>query len=236
MTGKHERALWRSGITGWLVALSLLQGCSSLSRHEERNKQTAPLFMPEASRPLTPVTRRIIDISRDELQRWNQLPPPRERIAQYWHAVAPGLADKHMPWSAAFIAYVMHRAGIPASIFPPSGAHWIYLQHIHAQANPSRMAGMSLHGLDRYRPQAGDLICAKRDHHHQLDVDSPVFHRQLHGSHLHCDIVTARYAGFLEVIGGNVSHRVSIRRIPLDPRGFLSVSNEDWFSVVENRL
>lgn len=218
------------------MAVSLLQGCSLLYRHEEQNSKTAPPFMPSASRPLTPIARRIIEISRDELHKWDQLPLPRERIAQYWHAVAPGMADKHMPWSAAFIAYVMHKSGVPASIFPPSGAHWIYLQHIHVQAKQGRLGLMSLHGLDSYRPQAGDLICAKRDHHQQLDVDSPIFHRQLHGSHLHCDIVTARYAGFLEVIGGNVSQRVSVRRIPLDPHGFLPVSKEDWFSVVENRL
>jgi hypothetical protein len=219
-----------------LLSLLLLQGCSSSSRRDGPQRQAALPSDRVGLRPLTPMTQRIIEVSREELLFWRQSPQPQHRITQYWHAVAPKLAEKHLPWSAAFVGYVMHRAGVPQQVFPPAGAHWMYLRHIHAAARHGRES-MSLHGVEAYPPQAGDLICARRDHQRPLDIHSPHFRQQLEGSQLHCDIVTARYPGYLEVIGGNVSHRVSVRQIALDQHGYLPVTAEDqWFSVVENRL
>ena len=161
------------------------------------------------------------------------------RVNLYWRSVnMPNLDgnDCKQPWSAAFISYVMQRAGVPAFQFPPARAHWVYLKHFVRDAG---LPGQSFvpHGIREYRPQPGDLICATRGHYGAPMLRGPEDAAYLDNNKLHCDIVVARGPSTLEAIGGNVRNSGSKSVLTLDGNGYLQpVRRRPWFLVVENRL
>jgi hypothetical protein len=161
------------------------------------------------------------------------------RVNMYWRAVdMPGLDgnDCRQPWSAAFISYVMERAGVPAFVFPPARAHWVYLKHFVSDAG---MPGQSFvpHGIREYRPQPGDLICATREYYGAPMIRGPADAAFLDNNKLHCDIVVGRTGNTIEAIGGNVRNSVSKSILTLDGNGYLQpIKRRPWFLVIENRL
>ncbi|MGY6213972.1 DUF2272 domain-containing protein [Methylolobus aquaticus] len=161
------------------------------------------------------------------------------RVNMYWSAVGmPGLDgnDCKQPWSAAFISYVMQRAGVPSFQFPPARAHWVYLkQFVRDNGMPGQ--GFVPHGIREYRAQPGDLICATREHYGAPMLRGPADASFLDNNKLHCDIVVTREGSTLEVIGGNVRNSVSKSVLTLDGSGYLQpIKRRPWFVVVENRL
>lgn len=173
--------------------------------------------------------------------------PAWQRVAHYWEssglldamAGAPGATDCHWfegagrptaascrafisdtPWSAAFVSYVMVRAGVPG--FRASPAHIDYVREAGAprSAGPYRLADP-----DTTPPAVGDLLCYAR----MADPLGPVgLRRELaNGStHLgmHCDIVVAANPGGdnrLYLVGGNLLQSVTLRVLPLNQAGRL---------------
>lgn len=136
-------------------------------------------------------------------------------------AVRAALSDS--PWSAAFISYVMHRAGLNNAQFRYSAAHWQYVKqafmpdsrHAYRACDPRRT-----------RPHEGDLLCYSRGTLGPNDfaewreaVSLPGF-----AAASHCEIVVMvdRAASKMETVGGNVLQSVAMRRLKLDGDGFLS--------------
>ena len=123
------------------------------------------------------------------------------------------------PWSAAFISWVMRRAGLPG--FRASASHITYVRDAYRQPESS-----AYQFLDpaRARPAPGDLLCYVR-HHNRLygyaglvsAVDSGNG-----GLDMHCDIVAATSPGndsTAYLIGGNVQQGVTMRLLPLNRNG-----------------
>ncbi|MCW4453824.1 DUF2272 domain-containing protein [Flavobacterium sp. MXW15] len=126
------------------------------------------------------------------------------------------------PWSAAFVSWVMGRAGVAG--FARSPRHIDYIR----QAFDSRPgAPYRLDDPATGKPAPGDLLCflrggdVPRGHAglRQALADNRAAHWKTH-----CEIVVAANVGgdrTLYLIGGNVLNAVTLRMLPLDRSGRL---------------
>ena len=135
--------------------------------------------------------------------------------------VRAALSD--VPWSAAFISYVMSEGGLTAEQFNFSSAHASYIRPALEDA-----PGYAYRACDprTTRPRVGDLICYSRG----ADLLQGFQDWRAHVAELgnrsksHCDIVisTDYSAAKMESIGGNVEQAVTRRRLMLKADGTLS--------------
>ena len=122
------------------------------------------------------------------------------------------------PWSAAFVSWVMQRAGVPA--FRASAGHFDYVRA--ARRDPE---GSPYRFLDPMAtaPATGDMLCYVRTQrvygHAGLAalIDSGAT-----GLNMHCDVVAAVNPGGdgkAYLIGGNVQQAVTMRVLNLNAAG-----------------
>ncbi len=127
------------------------------------------------------------------------------------------------PWSAAFISWVMTRAGVAGFVRSPRHIDYIRAARRGGDtARPYRLADPM-----QEKPAPGDLLCFLRDR------SRPVSHGGLvqaldSGSadrwKSHCEVAVAANVGgdqTLYLIGGNVANAVVMRKLPLDRTGRL---------------
>lgn len=165
------------------------------------------------------------------------------RVAHYWLAFKPreGGPGKLryddgslLPWSAAFISWLMKSAGASERQFPPAELHWFYIRDALDGAPRS-----GLEALDAATtpPHVGDVICAPRD----AAADTPSGLAQWRALPRaqrsrrwawHCDLVVDNAPGELGAIGGNVSDSVTWTRAPLREGGLLQPTTERPWTVV----
>lgn len=125
------------------------------------------------------------------------------------------------PWSAAFISWVMVRAGVPG--FNVSPRHIDYIRAAYqggGSATPYRLADPAVE-----KPAPGDLLCFLRDRSSTLSHDGLVkalsSGNALHWKS-HCEIVVSANLGgdqTLYLVSGNVMNTVAMRLLPLDRSG-----------------
>ncbi len=142
-------------------------------------------------------------------------------------------------WSAAFVSFVLRRAGVDRREFPPSAAHGTYVDALvrDAERFPA-LAPFVPREPELYAPRPGDLACADRGpdpiaHWRQRAADNGRFRP------MHCDIVVETGPGFVLAVGGNVQDAVTRTRFPADAAGYLlpqPPGSPVWFAVFENRL
>jgi hypothetical protein len=154
-----------------------------------------------------------------------------QRVGDYWASVGRpewnGLVD--VPWSAAFMSWVIQSAGVPRDLFCPDETHTIYVERLVERAR-SPGAGLIPRRPDERAPEVGDLICASRN-------GSGTTLDNLNRGAGHCDLVVEVRPGAVYVIGGNVGDSVTRSVFPLDANGILSpISQRPVFTVIENRL
>lgn len=123
------------------------------------------------------------------------------------------------PWSAAFVSYVMARAGLPG--FTSSASHVEFVRRaLRDPTSPYRLAHP-----EREAPAQGDLLCYSRAAATlgQAGLESLLRHDPVSGLPMHCDIVVAVDAagGRLQLVGGNVLQAVSARLLNLNRNGRL---------------
>lgn len=126
------------------------------------------------------------------------------------------------PWSAAFVSWVMVRAGVPGFVASPR--HMDYIAHAWRQPQRSPYAY-----ADPFveKPAPGDLLCFLRAGDEGLGAEG--LRAALSGSgrmprQSHCEVVLAANPGgdrTLHLIGGNVLNAVVMRQLPLDRSGRL---------------
>ena len=125
------------------------------------------------------------------------------------------------PWSAAFVSYVMGRAGVPG--FRPSASHFDFVRdaYLHVGGSPFRFSDPDIE-----KPGAGDLLCFARISSvvlgHQGLKD--FLDRDPNGSlNMHCEVVVAANPGNgkLHLVGGNVLQGVTMRELHLNRNGLL---------------
>ena len=117
-------------------------------------------------------------------------------------------------WSAAFVSYVMAKAGVPG--FRHSPRHMDYIRAAYRGSGPYAYRDPNT------TPVApGDLLCYLRNNgaipgHGGL---SGFLASSNAGLASHCDIAVAIHDRQVWTIGGNVANMVTLRKIMLDPQG-----------------
>lgn len=179
-------------------------------------------------------------VALEELAKWRGIhemaPAAYPLLERYWREGLSYSADQAAEairdrtyWSAAFISYVMRRAGA-GTRFRYSAAHVDYC----AAAKRNRLRGDTanpfwLYRPREYAPQVGDLLCNARDGsgvtYDNVDDGRP--------KASHCDVVVAREPGRVWVVGGNVDDTVARRAVATDVQG--KVSATDFYAVLRVR-
>jgi hypothetical protein len=159
-----------------------------------------------------------------------------KRVGVFWSV---GVLDNtldgrdNVPWSAAFISWVMRTAGA-GSRFVYSAQHSVYIfRAIRDLTNKKLEAGYWCYRLTEQRPVPGDIVCWSR----QSGID---YDNQASGSYAgHCDLVIEVRPGEVDIIGGNVGDSVTKRTVALDANGFLRASisgGETLFGLMKCRI
>lgn len=193
----------------------------------------------------------------DPVRRWEDARDAYEPLVAYWAAVgedresfdswpvcASGWRMKcpwQLPWSAAFIAYVMQEAGLSAYDFPPSAEHWEYLKGLIKRAQMPVPVFVA-EPIERYAPRAGDLICKTRAGANAPPFDELLADPDRFGGSLpmHCDLVIANNGsaehpdGRIEAIGGNVMNSVSKSILPTQAGLLVRGRGGQWFVILRN--
>ena len=154
-----------------------------------------------------------------------------QRVSLYWReGTKQNLTgkDTDWPWSAAFISWVMLKAGAESN-FVYSIRHSDYI--IDAISNKSKnKVNSSFLGfrLNEYPPQIGDLVCFGRRFYVTYYTPGPY--------PSHCDIVVDKNDSQISVVGGNVEDSITLRKLDIDSNGILIDDSEKWFVVIKNNL
>jgi len=185
-------------------------------------------------------------------------------VPAYRALIATGLQPwgDRRAWSAVFIGWLMHRAGVPAEDFAPAPLHAAYVREAVARfrrlaaEDPAALASLAFwpHAIARYAPQPGDLVCASRTEP-PLAAPDDLLRPEHEQAPMHCDLVVelrhdcdralAPSGRCLAAIGGNVADTVARSFVRLDARGRLvrdasgarvPGESRDWFVILENRL
>ena len=150
------------------------------------------------------------------------------RVGDYWkEGVDTDLTgkDTNVPWSAAFISWVMKKAGMGDRFsYSDWHAHYIRNSIRYRRANDKSFAFWG-YRLSERAPQVGDLVGYARSEGTSYD-----YQRATYPSHT--DLVVAVRPGEIDVIGGNVKDSVTKKTLRTDENGLLIDKNYRWFVVM----
>ena len=157
------------------------------------------------------------NVAERELKRWSALtehdPAALPILKEYWAAAGqayPGSPD--IPWSAAFVNYVVRQSNTPDALFP-SGAHVYYARQAYLDRGVPGKYG-AYHPTE-VRVSPGDIVVRKRSGG-DLTFDDIRMSGPMIPSH--GDVVTAVGPTSARAIGGNMGPRgystVKARLIP----------------------
>ena len=118
------------------------------------------------------------------------------------------------PWSAAFISWVMQRAGVPG--FRSSPSHFDYVRA--ARTDPARSPYQFL--SPSTAPGLGDMLCyARTNRVYGFAGLASTIDGGATGLPMHCDIVVGIDNAKAYLVGGNVQQGVTMRIINLNATG-----------------
>lgn len=167
---------------------------------------------------------------------------PWRRVAYYWQAAGllgqvahragasdctyagqnpsyPGMGCRGFvvdsAWSAAFVTWVMQRAGVPG--FRNSASHYDYVRA--ARTAPAASPYRFMEPLAT-PPAVGDMLCYVRSNRVQGHRGlAAIIDGGATGLAMHCDIVAGIDGGKAYLIGGNLLQAVSMRVLNLNANG-----------------
>lgn len=148
--------------------------------------------------------------------------PYSSYVGEMWKSIKLNLDgnDRDMPWSAAFISFVVRKTATDAenyANFKFSSSHSRYL-HDSIIKKESGDTSVPFWGyrLNEKMPQVGDIVARWRETERNYNDAT---HDDSFKSH--CDIIISVNASFVIAIGGNVAQSVSITRYEKSGAGFL---------------
>ena len=155
-----------------------------------------------------------------------------QRVGLYWReGTGKNFTgrDDDIPWSAAFISYIMRKAGADGR-FRFNALHSVYIRKaIKARQQRNRKYGFWGFQLFERSPEVGDLVCYAREPGISFDTQSANYKS-------HADIVVSKSDHAIQVIGGNVGSSVSLKTLRIEAGGILIDKRYKWFAVLQNRL
>jgi len=229
---QRSRSLTPDGIVGPITERAL-QAAGAPAPPQSSSQPSAGL--PPQAPSLSGIRRNIVQIALQELRRWGNgrikesNRTLRPVLESYWRTGVGWLPSKpnwwsSVPWSAAFISWVMRQAGAGPA-FRYAGGHSYYI----AAAKQNRLSNSSnpfqAYRINEVSPQEGDIVCKSR-------AGSGATYDNIRGGMpTHCDIVVARQPGKLLTVGGNVSDSVKITEVPIDAAGRIRAPR--YFAVIK---
>ena len=170
-----------------------------------------------------PIDPAVVRIAEGEHRLWGGKKENAEwgRVVIYWREgvgrtdinTRQEVISDNFPWSAAFVSYVMKKAGA-GNQFVYSSAHYDYIvDAIRKRRDGRTTAPFVGYRLSETIPLTGDLVCASRaGDAGRVTYDNALTYGRFAS---HCDIVVAKRPTAIDVIGGNVSNSVTRVTIPL---------------------
>jgi peptidoglycan hydrolase-like protein with peptidoglycan-binding domain len=167
------------------------------------------------------------------LKEWDDA--ARSILVDYWltgvgmaATDAARFADELYAWSAAFISWVLRKAGA-GSQFTYSSYHSNYISAAYKNRLQNSSNPFKAFAKNEVAPQVGDLVCTTYVSN-GVQPPSDLAQVRANTSGYHCDIVVASSAGKLTVIGGNLSDSVGLKTVSIDSRGYITDSS--YFAVL----
>lgn len=157
--------------------------------------------------------------------------PYYKYIGEMWKLIGMDLdgKDRDVPWSAAYISYVVRNSGNEYAGFRFAAAHARYIHDSIAKRKVNTEAPFWGYRLHEEKPALGDMVCAWRVN--RIDYDFAETHDAFKS---HCDIIIEVKDKSIKAIGGNVANSVTIKTFSLDDRGYLKATN-NVFALLKNR-
>ncbi|MCY7282011.1 MAG: DUF2272 domain-containing protein, partial [Cyanobacteria bacterium CAN_BIN43] len=194
---------------------------------------TAQAFLTERH-----LRRQAVTIARTERDRWQngkmteRNPSMIKTLQDYWRTgvnvtvseqqlLSQSFQEAH-PWSAAFISWVMRKAGA-GKLFRYAAAHASYIAWAKQNRLANNQSFFKAYRVHEVRPQVGDLVCFSRG------TVKATYDNIQPGMKTHCDLVTQVSPGVLR-IGGNVDNSVKERTVTTDSNGFINMPS--CFAVI----
>ncbi|MFY9827296.1 MAG: DUF2272 domain-containing protein [Rhodoplanes sp.] len=198
-----------------------------------------------------PVSKEIEALLRSVVREWvrfdkghgnEEIQPYRGYVHEMWESIGedydgastyPDGSD--VPWSAAFISFVVRNAGVGYEKFKFAAAHSVFA-HDAIQARFMQLANRPFWGYRRteQRPTIGDIIVRNRAGN-DLSFDFAENHSQYVS---HSDVVVEVTEHVARVMGGNVSDTVSfgttIQEYTLNEDGFVK-DGQKVIAILKNR-
>jgi hypothetical protein len=152
----------------------------------------------------------------------------RTRLQDYWRTGTG--SERHevnwpseVPWSAAFISWVMRKAGAGRA-FSYSGQHAIYISAAKKNRLQNNQNPFKAYRTTEVAPRIGDLVCKSR-------AGSQATYETIQpGMKTHCDIVVEVRPNAIVTIGGNVSNSVSHSVVRTNQQGLITAPS--YFAVI----
>lgn len=147
------------------------------------------------------------------------------------------ISNDDYAWSAVAISFIMTKAGFTKKEFPISESHSTYIRWAIAarKQNDATAAYWGLRVDEAAAiPEVGDLIGYARAKKLTKAKALAYFDRKS-AYNSHTDVIVAKRAGEIDVIGGNVRDSVTKKTLKIDANGLLIDQNHDWFVVMKRR-
>jgi hypothetical protein len=158
-----------------------------------------------------------------------------DRLRQYWKEGAGVMNwdDKKMTneaWSAAFISYIMKKAGAGKD-WKYSASHSTYINDSIKNRKDNNDKPFKAFKPNEVKVAVGDLVSYPRGGSVTYDTANKI------GSYAsHTDLVVNIKNGIAETLGGNISNSVSITKVPLTADGKIDTAKakNSYFAVIKN--
>ncbi|MHA1988424.1 MAG: DUF2272 domain-containing protein, partial [Promethearchaeota archaeon] len=170
-------------------------------------------------RGISKVGRKAIDLAKEEFEAWNKDDVQRKEkdssmmanIKKYWNEGTDTFwSESRMvseAWSAAFISYLMKKAGA-GDDFKRSNSHSVYIRQSIKNRKEENENPFKGYKPNEVEVSKGDLVCFARQ--------SGVGYDTTGAYKSHCDLVIDVKDNKATSIGGNVSNSVSKTIVELD--------------------
>lgn len=154
-----------------------------------------------------------------------------QRVSEYWK-IGTGSQltgqDRDVPWSSAFISYIMKKAGA-GDKFVYNASHSKYITDSISNRKKGKLNEAFVgYKINEVSPEVGDLVCYSRQ--------SGVGYDTTGNYKSHCDLVVKKSKNQIEVIGGNVNDSVTKKIVSTDSKGIVTDKKYNWFTVIKTNI
>jgi hypothetical protein len=147
------------------------------------------------------------------------------------------IQDDRYYWSAVGMSAIMSGAGFGEREFPFSQSHSVFIRHFIAarRARERRATYWGYRFGERGgNPEPGDLVAYARGEKMTAEKAAALFD-STRPYESHSDVVVAKRAWRIDVIGCNVLDSVTKKTLRIDSQGHISDDQHFWFAVLKRR-